>query len=66
MNMQMKYFSYRTTGWENISNCTTDYIKTGNNSGLKIFLGWNMFIYGFLLRFYLIFKVFINIHKYAN
>ena len=66
MNMQMKYFSYRTTGWENISNCITDYIKTGNNSGLKIFLGWNMFIYGFLLRFYLIFKVFINIHKYAN
>ena len=37
MNMQMKYFSYRTTGWENLSNCITDYIKTGNNSGLKMF-----------------------------
>ena len=56
MNMQMKYFSYRTiSGWENLSNCITDYIKTGNNKGLKMFLGWNMFIYWVLLWFYLFF-----------
>ena len=59
MNMQMKLFSYRNTGWKILPNCITDYIKTGNISGLKMFLGWNMFIYGFL---WLIFKVFINIH----
>ena len=51
---------------KNLSNWITDYIKTGNNSGLKMFLGWNMFIYGFLIWFYLFFKVFIYIHKYAN
>ena len=66
MNMQMKYFSYKTTGWENLSNCITDYIKTGNKGGLKMFLGWNMLIYVVFLWLYLIFKVFINIHKYAN
>ena len=41
----MKYFPYRTTGWDNLSNSITDYIKTGNNSGLKMFLGWTKFIY---------------------
>ena len=25
----------------------TDYIKTGNNNGLKMFLGWNMLMYVF-------------------
>ena len=46
-NMQRKYFSYRNTGWKNLSNCVIDYIKTGNNGGLKMFMDWNMFIYVF-------------------
>ena len=45
MNMQMKYFSYNTTGWKNLWKWITDDIKTGNNGGLMMFLGWNMFIY---------------------
>ena len=31
-----------------------------------LILDWNLFIYGVFYDFYLIFKVFINIHEYAN
>ena len=36
MNMQMRLFSYRTTG---LSNCITDDIKTCNNGGFMIVFG---------------------------
>ena len=57
MNMQVRYYSYRTIGWMDLSNCTIDYIKTCNNT----ILGWNQPIHTFI-----IFSVFINIHEYAN
>ena len=44
-------------------------IKTCNNGGLIVILDWNLFIYQFMVFFYyiyLIFKVFIIIHEYAN
>ena len=31
-----------------------------------LILDWNLLIYGVFYDFYLIFKVFINIHEYAN
>ena len=32
--MQMRYYSYRTTGWKDLSNYTIDYIKTYNNDNI--------------------------------
>ena len=55
--------SYWTTGCKNLSNCITDYMKTVNNGDLKIFLGYNMFIYVFYDFYFVVFKVFINIHN---
>ena len=37
MNTQMGQFSYRTTGWKNLSNWITEDIKNGNNGGLMMF-----------------------------
>ena len=44
MNMQMTYFSYRTTGYKDLSNRITDDIKTCNNDGsgakISLFMGY--------------------------
>ena len=47
------------------SNFITDNIKTCNDGGLMMALGLNLFICGVHV-FSLFYKVFINIHKYAN
>ena len=63
MNMQMKFFPYRTTGCENLSNCITDYIKTGNSSGLNMFFGLNyvyLFFVDDLIKFLRFSLIFIN------
>ena len=63
MNMQMRSFSYRTTGWKDLPNCITEDIKTGNNGVLMMFLCWNMFIYVafmILLHFCRFSLIFIN------
>ena len=36
MNMQMTYFSYRTTGYRDLLNRITDDITTCNNDGLGL------------------------------
>ena len=56
MNLPMGSFSYRTTGWKNLSNCITDYIKTDNNGGLKMFWAEICLFIFFLLLFYFILR----------
>ena len=58
--------SYRTIVWMNLLNCIIDDIKTYNNGDLMLVWGWNQFIYDVFFMFSLIFKVFKNIHEYAN
>ena len=57
MNMQMRWFSYRTTWWQNSSYLISDDNKTGNYGGLVMFLGWNLFIIVFFLWFYFILRL---------
>ena len=62
MNMQVKYFYIGPLDERTYQNCITDYIKTGHNSGLKMFWAdiclfmffmilFNSFLYSLIPRF---------------
>ena len=61
MNMQMRYYSYKTTGCMDLSNCTIDYINTCNNDNIGM-----KSAYLYFNDFPLFFSVFINIHENGN
>ena len=62
INMQMTYFSYRTTEYKDLSNRITDDIMTCNNDGigLKLVILWN------ILRFLPHVLRFHSYHEYVN
>ena len=61
MNIQMRYYSYRTTGYLFLSNCNCGYIKICNNNiiGMKS-------AYLYFESVSLIFSGFNNNHEKAN
>ena len=61
MNMQMPYFSYRTTGYMDLSNRITDDIATYNNAGLAKSV--NLWV---ILRFLPHALRFHSYHEYVN
>ena len=62
INMQMMYFSYRTTGYKDLSNRITDDITTCNNDGLGL-KSVNSWV---ILRFLPHVLGFHSYHEYVN
>ena len=59
MNIQMRKYSYRTTGWLDLSKSNIDYIKTCNNGNIGMKSAY-LYLYWFSLIFLAFVLIFMN------